>query len=130
MSRAQNRCHSTTNLGRAGADVPKKSTRVDFYINVFRLADRNDHVQVEVIELPLDIPFTLPPNRQDFLVSCLMKQFAFFKDAENVLADILLAGLKQLRHKRLRQDGLVFQPHLDLHLPVLGLIDEKLAFLR
>ena len=44
------------------------------------------------------------------------------------MADVLLRRLEQLGHLLLRQpDGLVFQPHVDLDPPVLGLVDQELA---
>ena len=43
-------------------------------------------------------------------------------------ADVLLGGLEQLRHLLLGEpDGFAFEPHIDLQLPVRGLINEELA---
>jgi hypothetical protein len=47
----------------------------------------------------------------------------------DVQADVLLAGLEQLRQLRLWQpERFLVQPHVDLDAPVLGFIDQKLAF--
>ena len=47
----------------------------------------------------------------------------------NVQADVLLRGLKQRSHVLLREpDCFTLEPHVDLQLSILGLVNEELAF--
>src|SRR5712692_7005507 len=72
----------------------------------------NDHVEVVEIKLALDLAGTLPANRQEFLVSSFRLQFTLLVKVSQMQADVLLGGLKQLRHLVLSQpDRLVLKAH-------------------
>ena len=73
---------------------------------------------------------TFLSNRQVFLVSCLGLQFAFFVDIGDMKADVLLGGLKQIRHHLLVQPNrLVFKTHVNFYPTVFCLINQELALL-
>jgi len=61
-------------------------------------------------------------------VSCSQLQLTLCVDVLEMQADVLLGRLEQLRHVLLRKpDGLALEPHVELQLPVLCLVNEELA---
>jgi hypothetical protein len=69
-------------------------------------------------------------NRQVFLDGCLRRHFSFVEDVLNVEADVLLAGLEQLRHVALGEPGgLAFHTDLQAGAPVFGLVEEEFAWI-
>ncbi len=58
-------------------------------------------------------------------------QFAFLVNVLNMLADLLLSGLKQLGHQWLRQPhSLILQADIQFYLSIVTLIDQQFTFKR
>ena len=108
-------------LGRPDAKARRRMTG-------HAVTNRDDRIQaVEAGTVLLPVAGSSKEN----LYYCFFSQFPFGKDVLQVLADVLLAGLKKLGHVLLRQPHrLALQPHVELQLPVLSLIDQKLPQLR
>jgi hypothetical protein len=84
-----------------------------------------------VLDGPPDLARPLGSNHQARLDSCLCVEFAFLVDVLKVEVDVLDRRLKQLGHEGLRQpDRLALEAALDARAPVLGLVEDQLAFGR
>ncbi len=95
---------------------------------VHPVANRDDHVQVVVLHQPFHVPPAFPGNCKEFLYSSLGLQFALGQDILDVLPDVLLRRLEQLRQLVLVQPhGLFLQPHAHLREAVLALVDQQFA---
>ncbi|MPN09462.1 hypothetical protein SDC9_156752 [bioreactor metagenome] len=95
------------------------------------VANRNNHVEVVVFQIPFHLPRSLLANCSEIPNSCLRLKFPFSKNIGNMLADISFATLEKLHNHRLRQpDGFIFKPDIQFDLPVFRLINEKLTFLQ
>src|SRR5713226_901693 len=88
----------------------------------------HDHIQVEQLHLPLHAPFTLLPNRQGILDGCLAPQLTLFEQIADMQADILLCGLEQFRHLRLRKpDTFVDKTHFQPRGAIFRLVQKNIA---
>lgn len=75
------------------------------------VADGQNGVEVVVVNRPGNLAISLGLNCQVFLDSCLGVKLAVLVNRLQMLADVLLCGLKQVGHRLLRKpDGFMSQP--------------------
>src|SRR5690554_581224 len=92
------------------------------------VADGDDHVQIVVINFPLNLALALLANYPEFPDSWFSLQFTLLEHITHVLVDGSHVFAKQLRHLGLAEpDRLLIQGYFQLSLPVPR--DEKLDLL-
>ena len=85
--------------------------------------DREDGVQIVVLDLPRHLPFPFDSNYPEFPDCCLPAQFSLVKNVDQVLIDRSHIFLKQLCQEGLRQpQGLILKPTLDAGPAILRLV--------
>jgi len=92
------------------------------------VADGQNGVEIVVVNRAGNLPISLGLNCQVFLDSCLGVKLAVLVNRLQMLADVLLCGLKQVGHRLLRKpDGFMSHAHFDPRLAVFSLVKDELA---
>jgi hypothetical protein len=92
------------------------------------VADGQNGVEVVVVNRAGNLAISLGLNCQVFLDSCLGVKLAVLVNRLQMLADVLLCGLKQVGHRLLRKpDGFMSHAHFDPGLTICGLEEDELA---
>jgi hypothetical protein len=92
------------------------------------VADGQNGVEIVVVNRAGNLPISLGLNCQVFLDSCLGVKLAVLVNRLQMLADVLLCGLKQVGHRLLRKpDGFMSHAHFDPGLTICGLEEDELA---
>jgi hypothetical protein len=90
------------------------------------VADGKDGVKIVEGNRPLNLTIALGLNCQGFLDSCRRVQFLVLKYVFQVERNVLLGGVKQLRHLKLCQpDSVVLRPEVDPALAVFGCVENE-----
>ena len=92
------------------------------------IPDRDNDVEIEVLDLPDHPPLALTPNCCKFCKGCLAFELPLAVGVADVSAHDGKIALEELGHLVKRQpDGFLFQAHIQRDLAVRGLINDDLA---
>ena len=112
-------------------DLPRPLAELHGALIVHLEADGNDHLQIVVRDLAIDLACALRLNYSEFPNSCLFRKFTVGVDFFDMLIDSRQADIIQHCHHLLRQpDILVLVAHLDAGRIVTGRSDIGEVFCR